>query len=173
VTAAAVVVRDERAEDREAVHRVNALAFGQRAEADLVDALRAAGAAIVSKVAVLDGEIVGHVLLSPVTIAAPGGEREALGLAPVGVLPRCQRQGIGSTLVRRALDECRQRGVGLVVVLGHPAFYPRFGFTPAAPFGLCYDERAPSGAFMVAELQPGALRGASGVVRYRPEFAGL
>jgi putative acetyltransferase len=165
---AMVVVRPERAGDESAIRAVHERAFGRPQEAALVDALRAAGAHVVSLVAEDDGVVVGHVLFSPVGVEVgdPG-----LGLGPVGVRPDRQRCGLGSLLIRRGLAECRARGHQLVVVLGEPGFYRRCGFVPASAHGLRCEYDAPADAFMVLELLPGALAGRRGLVRYRPEFA--
>jgi putative acetyltransferase len=93
-----------------------------------------------------------------------------LGLGPMAVLPASQRLGIGSQLVEAGLQACRDTNYGVVVVLGHPAYYPRFGFTPAKPHGIVWEHAAPEEAFMVQELQRGALARTRGVVKYRPEF---
>jgi len=163
-------IRPERPEDHAAVAALHERAFGQPAEARLVEALRAAGAAIVSLVAEREGRVVGHVLFSPVTVRDGGREWGALGLGPVAVLPELQRGGIGSALVRAGLAECRALGHAVVLVLGHAAYYPRFGFRPAADAGLRW-EHGHEESFFVAELAPGALCGRRGVVRYRPEFS--
>lgn len=94
-----------------------------------------------------------------------------LGLAPMAVAPSHQRQGIGSALVRAGLERCRALGSGAVVVLGHPAYYPRFGFSPSVHFGIRSEYEVPEEAFMVLELQPGFLRGISGTVQYHAAFA--
>jgi putative acetyltransferase len=166
-----IEVRHERPEDQAHVRRVNELAFGQPNEADLVDALRAAGAATVSMVAVRAGQVVGHILFSPVTVGSPSGDFSAIGLAPMAVLPDRQRRGIGSRLVRAGLDELRRAGHEIVVVLGHPAYYPRFGFVRASTHGIRWEQDVPDDVFLLLELRPGALAGRGGVVRYRPEFA--
>jgi putative acetyltransferase len=93
-----------------------------------------------------------------------------VGLAPVAVLPEFQRQGIGSQLIRDGLERCKQAGYDAVVVLGDPAYYFRFGFTRAADSGL-HNEYGVHDEFMVVALHEGALRGASGMVKYLPEFA--
>jgi putative acetyltransferase len=155
------LVRAEAAEDRAAVFALNASAFGRPAEAELVERLRAAGAATLSLVALAGGAVVGHVLFSPVRVEGPPAW-DALGLAPMAVAPARQRAGIGSQLVRAGLAACRDAGHRVVFVLGHPRFYPRFGFRPAAALGLRYAEPGCEAAFFVAELTPGALAGRGG-----------
>ncbi|UCG25827.1 MAG: N-acetyltransferase [Chloroflexota bacterium] len=168
-----VSVRPERPEDRQGIHQVNLEAFGQDDEADLVDAVRRAGAAILSLVAVHDGRVVGFILFSPVTIEGDEETYPAVGLGPLAVLPDYQGQGIGSSLVEAGLAACREAGHGIVVVLGHPDYYPRFGFRPATLYGIRWEHDAPDEAFMVVELLEGALAGAGGVARYHPAFEGV
>lgn len=165
-----MIVRAETPEDLRAVRRVNELAFDGAAEANLVDALRESGAAHVSLVAEEDALVVGHILFSPVTVESAGGDWEALGLAPMAVLPERQGRGVGSALVREGLGECLRLGRAVVFVLGHADYYPRFGFRTAGPLMIGCEFPAPEENFMVAELRPGALAGRTGLVRYRPEF---
>src|SRR5262249_31672579 len=129
-----------------------------------------AGKCIVSLVAEVDGAVVGHILFSPVTLE--GATVSGLGLAPVAVRPAWQRKEIGSRLTRAGLEACRGLGVGYVVVLGWPKYYPRFGFQLASRFELG-NEYGATDSFMVLELQPGCLAGLSGIVRYAPEFGML
>ena len=166
-------IRLERQEDAAAVRVVNEVAFGQPAEADLVDKLRQSGAETVSLVAE-DVDVVGHILFTPV-IAGGGLEPViGMGLAPMAVLPDRQRQGIGSQLVRRGLEILRERGCPFVVVVGHPEYYPRFGFEPASKHGLRSQwERVPDEAFMVVVLKADAMARVSGVARYRDEFSAV
>jgi putative acetyltransferase len=162
-------IRPEESEDADGVRLVNRLAFGRSGEAALVDALRDSADAI-SLVATVATKIAGHILFTLVQVGDGEPGPSVAGLAPMAVLPEYQRQGIGSQLVRAGLDACRVRGHGLVVVVGHPAFYPKFGFVPAWTAGLEYQHPVPPEAFMVLELQAGALTRARGMVRYRPEF---
>ena len=162
----------ERPRDRAGVRAVEAAAFETGAEADLVDALRESAASILSLVAERDGAIVGHVLFSPVTlVGAAAPEPALLGLAPLAVAPGHQRAGVGSALVRAGLDWCRALDVEGVVVLGDPAYYSRFGFTPASDRGLRCEYDVPDGAFQCVELVAGALAGRGGLVRYHAAFA--
>ena len=160
-------IRWEIANDVPEIRVVIHAAFGRTGEADLVDGLRRAGALTLSVVALTSSRIVAHVAFSPVTISR---QRPALALAPVAVAPDCQRQGIGSSLVRWSLEQCRQLGHGLVIVLGGPAYYSRFGFAPASRFGIECPFSVPPEEFMGLELSPGAASGCRGMVCYRPEF---
>jgi len=166
-------IRQERPEDIPGIRYVNEQAFGHPEEADIVDGLRQRGVIFLSLVAVQDDQIVGHILFSPVTITSETSSFEAIALGPMAVLPSHQRLGIGSELVRAGLEECREMGQSIVIVLGHPEFYPRFGFEPARPFGIRWEHDVPAEVFMVAELTEGALNGRGGVVLYQPEFRSL
>lgn len=162
-------IRAEHDDEHESVRRINELAFGRNAEARLVDLLREIPDAI-SLVALQGDQVVGHIMFSPVTVdGAPDGS--GYGLAPMAVLPEFQRQGIGSQLIRAGLAECRARGIGFVVVLGHADYYPRFGFTTAADRGLSCKYPVPPEYFMVTELHPAVLEGVKGLVEYDPAFA--
>ncbi len=166
-----ITVRDEKREDVVTVHSLNAAAFGQPAEAGIVDALRIACPNIVSLVAVAENEIVGHIFFSPVTIHGAKGDIRGMGLAPMAVAPEWQRQGIGSKLAETGLALLRKKACPFVIVLGHPEYYPHFGFVPASRYGItCQWEGVPDEAFMVAILDKAAMAGVSGVARYRDEF---
>ena len=128
--------------------------------------------AVVSLVAEASATVVGHVLFSPVTVEPSPGSCLGVGLAPLAVRPALQRRGIGARLVDSGLEASRRAGFGFVVVLGEPRYYQRFGFQRALTEGL-RNEYGVDEECMVLELQPGALIGASGVVRYGPEFAAV
>ena len=167
------IVRTELPEDVAEIRRVNELAFGRPAEADLVEALRANGKVALSLVAVEDNRVVGHILLSPVTTGSTNPADSgfsAVGLGPMAVLPERQRSCIGSALVLTALYGARKAGHDCVVVLGHANYYPRFGFIPASRFGLQCEYNVPDEVFMATELRDGALSEHKGLVRYQPEF---
>ena len=163
-------VRAEHPGDEAGIRLVNEPAFGQKTEADLVDALRARDKLIVSLVAEHEGRIVGHIAFSRVTIDSEGRVLTGAGLAPMAVLPEMQGRGIGSMLVRDGLDRCREKAVDFVVVLGYPSYYPRFGFARASSFGIHCEYEAPDAAFMAIELRAGALVRAAGTARFEPEF---
>ena len=162
-----LAVRSERPSDRDAVRRVNEVAFERPDEADLVDRLRQSGASYLGLVAEHGAEVVGHILFTPVAVDA---EIDVRGLAPMAVRPEHQRSGVGAALVRAGLEACRAAGAEAIVVLGHPAYYSRFGFRPASVFGLAYEVDVPDEAFMALELANGALDTASGRVRYSSAF---
>ena len=166
-----LTIRCEKPEDISVIHHVHTAAFGQRNEADLIDALRQNNALTIALVAILDGRLIGHIAFSPVTITSSTATIEALGLGPMAVLPAYQRRGIGSQLVEAGLTACHDTPYGVVVVLGHPHYYPQFGFVPAKPLGIVWEHDAPDEAFLVQELREGALTQTKGVVKYRPEFA--
>ena len=165
-----VTVRHEGPGDLAIIRSVDARAFGQPAEAELVSALRERGQVTLSLVAVQEGRIVGHILFSPVIIESAKGTCPAIGLGPMAVLPELQRQGIGSLLIKAGLEECRQVGHERVVVLGHAEYYPRFGFIPASQHGVRCEYDVPDEIFMVLELRKGAFQGKAGTVKYQPEF---
>lgn len=159
------MIRPEQESDRDAVWSVHRAAFENGAEANLVDTLRDGGFVEVSLVAELDGRIVGHILFSSISIVTETVELAAVSLATMAVLPSRQRQGIGSQLVRAGVQNCRNRGHRIAVVLGHPDFYLRFGFSSElarrleSPFG-------GGDAWMAQELVPGAVSNIRRRVRY-------
>jgi putative acetyltransferase len=162
-----VSVRPESDGDAPGIRTVHLEALSA-AEADLVDRLRAGGKLLQSLVAEGNRAVVGHIAFSRVTV--DGAHCGGAGLGPMAVLPRLQRRGIGSLLVRAGLDQCRQMGFGFVVVLGHPSYYPRFGFIPASRHGIRCKWPAANEAFMVLELREGGLKTISGLTAYPPEF---
>jgi len=167
---ALIEVRFERAHDAASVREVNDLAFGSPVEGQIVERLRAEPGSI-SLVATNNELVVGHILFTPVVIEPPVGLSVA-GLGPMSVRPEDQRAGIGSQLIRAGLEACREHGYSAVVVVGHPEYYPRFGFEPAHTRGLTLpDFDVPQDVFMVVELEAGVRERLKGAVRYRSEFA--
>lgn len=166
-----VVIRQETADDREAVDEVVRLAFGGELEATLVQVVRAWDGFVpeLSLVAHLDGRVVGHVLFTPIAIEGEG-TTHALCMAPVAVHPDVQNKAIGSRLVREGLERCRALAHRIVIVQGRPNYYPRFGFAPARPLGVAPPSPLPDPVWMVTELVEGALAGVRGTVRYPPPF---
>jgi len=167
-----LIIRPELKGDFEAVSKIHLSAFNQSFEAELVDNLRRHSlfAKSISLVALFKNLPVGHLLLFPVFIKGDRTVFATLSLAPMAVLPDFQRLGIGSKLVETALDEAKTSQFGSVIVLGHPGFYPRFGFKPASQFYIKSPFDVPDEAFMVAELEAGSLKGIAGTVEYPASF---
>jgi putative acetyltransferase len=163
-----IVVRPELPGDRDAIRRVNELAFEGPAEADIVDALRDSNAWLPSLSLVAeDGTgIVGHALFSLVRLDSGP---ELLSLGPMAVLPERQRGGVGTALVRRGVRRARGTEYPLVVVLGHPDYYPRFGFRPARLYGIETPYDAPDEAWMALPL-PAYDDRVRGTVLYPPAW---
>ncbi len=165
-------IRAEQKDDIAAIHLVNRLAFDRDDEACLVQRIRESSGFIpeLSLVAVKDSQVVGHILFSRIHIETPKKDVAVLSLAPMAVLPEFQNSGIGSQIVSTGLDKCRDLGHTIVVVIGHPRYYPRFGFVPAREKGLDLNFSVPDEAFMIHELSPDALGGIKGTIKYPPEF---
>ena len=165
-----MVIKNEDPEDIQKIHELNGIAFGRETEAALVDKLRSSKALTLSLVAMEEGSIVGHSAFSPITINAEDQTISAIGLGPIAVSPERQRSGIGSRLVEAGLGEIKRLGHKIVIVLGNPEFYSRFGFLPARKFGIRWQFDVPDDVFMVKELCEHALQGVKGIVKYQPEF---
>jgi putative acetyltransferase len=161
-------VREERPEDALLVRRVTEAAFGRGDEADLVEQLRDENAVLASLVADVDSETVGHILFSRMWIESAESRVAAVALAPVAVMPSHQRSGIGGLMIRTGLQLLRDRGEEIVIVLGDPTYYARFGFSRESARPL----ESPFAAehFMAMELRPRALTGVAGSVRYPAAF---
>jgi putative acetyltransferase len=162
------VIGEETPDDIDAIAALNRAAFGGEYEVETIDRLRLDGLLALSLVERDAGTVVGHILFNELDVTVDGRAIRVVALAPMAVIPDRQREGIGSRLVRQGLSMLKERGYEAVIVLGHPAYYPRFGFSAAlaaklaAPFS--------GSAFMALELKPGALAGASGTVRYPRAF---
>lgn len=166
-------IRPETSSDYPAINKVNDLAFGQPNEGKLIENLRKNQKFVpeLSLVAEVNGKIVGHILFFPIKIkSAEGKEKETISLAPLAVLPDFQNQGIGGELIKEGLKACQKNGYDSVIVLGHPEYYPKFGFEPAGKWGIRDPFGAPAEAFMALELKHGALEGISGIAEYPEEF---
>jgi putative acetyltransferase len=166
-----ITIREEASGDLQEIRMVIQTAFGQTEEADIVDKLRQDCPNRILLVAASEDQVVGQVLFTPVTIQAKERILTGMGLPPMAVLPGFQRQGIGSQLVRAGLALIKKRKYPFVIVLGHPRYYPRFGFVPASRYGIRSEyESVPEEAFMILVLDRAALDSVSGVAKYRPEF---
>jgi putative acetyltransferase len=167
-TRSPLFIRDEQPCDQEQVWKVNEAAFGRSDEAELIDRLRIEEAILLSLVAEIDRQIIGHILFSRMIIETEQGPVAAVALAPMAVLPELQGLNVGSELVRRGLAELRGRGERIVIVLGHKQYYPRFGFSAEMARHLSSPFSPES--FMALELCDGALAGIQGAVRYPSAF---
>ncbi|WP_339746780.1 N-acetyltransferase [uncultured Rubinisphaera sp.] len=170
-------IRTEAGSDWNAIRQITETAFaesefGHNGEAELVDTIRENCEEILSLVAVVDDRPVGHILFSPVTIKTPQGERQGMGLAPLSVLPSYQKQGIGSALITEGLKRLSESGNPFTAVLGHPDYYPRFGFVPATEFNINHGfEGIPQHLFFIQAEDFEPLRQCRGsTVFYRSEF---
>jgi putative acetyltransferase len=161
-----VEIREERPDDVAAIRDVNQRAFGQDQESNLVDALRSNRAALLSLVATLNGRVAGHIMYSPATI----GDITGAALGPMAVLPEHQRQGIGSKLVEAGNRKLKEAGVPFIIVVGHPNFYPGFGFKPASAVAMKCEWDVPDDVCMLLLIDERKMTGVSGLVKYRHEF---
>jgi putative acetyltransferase len=168
-----IEIRPEKPDDYPAIKRVNDLAFGQPNEGLLVEELRRNPRFIpeLSLVALYDDEVVGHILFLPIRIVCEYSPVISLSLAPMAVLPEHQGKGIGGRLIEEGIAAARTMGYESIIVLGHPEYYPRFGFQPASKWGVrpSYEE-VPDEAFMAMELIENSLEGKAGVVEYPQEY---
>ncbi len=165
-----LTIRPEAPDDIVVVHHINERAFGQINEANLVDALRDEGANVLSLVAQKNEAVIGHILFCRIQIKTAQKPIDAVSLSPVAVLPEFQSQGIGSQLVQHGLEALRRQGESIVTVLGHPEYYPRFGFRQAQDYHIECPYQVPPAAWMLIELKPKALKGKKGIVVYPEAF---
>ena len=161
-------IREEAPGDAEAIRDLNRRAFGQDQEGNIVDALRANGAALLSLVATVEHQVVGHILYSPASV---GDEVTGAALGPMAVLPEHQRHGIGSKLVEAGNRKLEDAGCPFILVVGHADFYPRFGFRPASAHGITCQWEVPDEVFLILVLDSAKMQGVSGLARYRHEFS--
>ena len=168
-----IEIRPERPGDEEAIAEVNRRAFGGEEEVGIIARIRNSEFFIpeLSLVAESDGRITGHIMFSIISLLREGRLPEKiLSLAPMAVAPEVHGSGTGSDLVRAGMEKARDLGYRIVIVIGHPGYYPRFGFVQARRNGFEIAYEVPGEAFMVAGLQPGALRDAGGMVQFSPPF---
>ena len=165
-----IEIREERADDVAAVRDLNRRAFGQDQESNIVDALRANAAALLSLVATVNDQIVGHIVYSPASI---DGNLMGAALGPMAVLPECQRQGIGSKLIETGTRKLEEAGCPFIIVVGHADYYPRFGFRPASKHRIKCEWDVPDNAFMLLVLDQAKMESVSGLAKYRHEFSSI
>ena len=168
---AKMIIRQEKPEDIKAIHTLNEQAFGALEEANIIDKLRDTCKGLLSLVAAEKNKIVGHILFSPATIEGKHGVVEGMGLAPMAVLPEMQRQGIGTQLVKKGIKYLERTKCPFIIVLGHPEYYPRFGFEIASKYGIKSQwEGVPDEAFMILWLDKSMMNRVSGIGKYKDEF---
>jgi putative acetyltransferase len=165
-----IEIREERPDDVAAVRDLNRRAFGQDQESNVVDALRANGAALLSLVAAVNDRVVGHIMYSPLSV---GNNVIGAALGPMAVLPGRQRQGIGSKLVEAGNQKLKNAGCPFIIVVGHADYYPRFGFRPASEHGIKCEWDVPDNVFMLLVLDQAKMEGVSGLAKYRHEFSSV
>ncbi len=167
-----VIIRPETEKDYAKITQVNDLAFGQKNEGLLVEKLRQTENYIpkLSLVAELNKEVIGHILFYPVTVHSCGSTYSTLSLGPMAVIPAYQRKGVGRQLVFEGLEAAKALGHESVIVIGHPDYYPRFGFRLASKWDIQSPFEVPVEVFLALELVEGALRGKRGTVEYPKEF---
>lgn len=167
-----ITIRQETKADYDAVFDLNLLAFKKPDESELIKRIRNGNHFVpeLSIVAELNGLVLGHILFSKIEISGIKDTYPCLSLGPMAVLPPYQNKGIGSQLVKYGLNKARELGFLAVIVLGHPMFYPRFGFKKASGWNIKCPFDAPDEAFMALELKEGSLDQKAGVVVYPEEF---
>jgi putative acetyltransferase len=163
-----IEIREERPDGLASIRELNRRAFGQNQEGNIIDAVRANGAALLSLVATLDDRVVGHIMYSPATVA---GSVRGAALGPMAVLPKYQRQGIGGKLVEAGNRKLNDAGCPFIIVVGHANYYPRFGFRPASKHGIKCEWDVPDDAFMLLVLDEAKMKSVSGLATYRREFS--
>lgn len=165
-------IRSETENDWSAIYDLNVLAFDTKAEADLVNSLRKCATPYISLVAIIEDEVVGHIMFTPVELTDYPAV-SMMGLAPMAVKENFRGVGVGSKLVTSGVEACEKLGAGAIVVLGHTNYYPIFGFQPASKFKLSCEYDVPDEVFMALELMPEYLSSKSGVVKYHETFASV
>ncbi len=165
-----IELREEEPQDIDAIFEINKMAFDSGAEASLVNNLRGSKSLFLSLVAIVDGQVVGHIAFSPMKIS--GFEQlNLIGLAPMAVHANLQKQGVGSKLIRESLSRLKDLSIDAVFLLGHKEYYPKFGFVPSVSnFGIRSKYEVPDDAFMAIELKPSVLKNVEGLIEYSKEF---
>ena len=169
-----ISIRKETPKDIADIHALEVEAFGRAEEADLVDRLRDEGVLWLSQVALRNDQVVGHAAYSLVKVSDGGSVWCFPALGPIAVEPARQGRGIGGALIRAGIEVVRDAGYGLLFLVGHPTYYPRFGFQPALPLGFTSDWVKPDGPhehFMALVLDQSLIGSVRGHMRYHEAFA--
>lgn len=167
-----VSIRYERKNDYDQIKKINDLAFNQKNEGEMIEALRKKSDYnyLLSLVAEIKDKIVGHILFYPIKIKKNKEKFTVLSLGPIAVHPEYQNKGIGSKLIKRGLKIAKRLDFRVVIVVGHPKYYPRFGFTPAKNWGIKLPFDVPDDVFLALELKENALKNCSGIVELPKEY---
>ncbi len=165
-----LIIREETPQDKNVIFDINKKAFNNDEEARLVDTLRDDGSIILSAVLELNEKLVAHIAYSDVQLEKAPKSLKAVQLAPLAVLPEYQKMGYGGKLITRSLDVLKERGYVLVFLLGHPEYYPRFGFERSSLHDIRWGHEYPDEAFMVKSLTDSAFEGASGIMTMAAAF---
>ncbi|MGD1015126.1 MAG: N-acetyltransferase [Roseiarcus sp.] len=169
-----MLIRPERESEFPAIYELVRVGFttakvANGDEQNFVDRLRSGDGYIpeLALVAEDDGELVGHIMLTRTFVSTAEAPRPVLLLAPLCVVLKRRKQGLGARLIQDALSRARRLGHAAVVLVGDPAYYSRFGFKPCASFGIANANGIPDRHVMALELAPGALANASGIVLFQ------
>ncbi len=168
-----MVIREEQASDIDNIYQINSDAFGRDAESKLVNVLRKNVESHISLVAQIGEDLVGHIMFTPVELTGCRDKLTIMGLAPLAILGKFQRSGVGSSLVNAGICRCREQGYGAIVVLGHPHYYPKFGFIPSVNFGITCEYDVSDDKFMTLELIEGSLKNVGGLIKYNEAFSNV
>ena len=166
-------IRAEKKADIDGIWQVNADAFATTEEAELVNALRDSGVPYISLIYEKNSKLVGHILFTAVELVADTSGLKLMGLAPMAVSPKLQRSGIGTSLIKSGIQQCIDHGYDAIVVLGHPNYYPKFGFVPSVQYAITTEYDVAEDVFMALEIKAGALTGKKGTIKYHPVFGSV
>jgi putative acetyltransferase len=168
-----MIIRKEQPSDHQQIWVLNSVSYASDAEANLVNDLRGSGCEFLSLVAVIDQRIVGHILFTPVELLDDLyqiNDARIMGLAPMAVAEDFRKQGVGTELIKAGLQFCRDLDYDAVTVLGHPGYYPKFGFVPSNNYNIKSEFDVPEEVFMVHELIEDSLSGLRGTILYHDRF---
>lgn len=168
-----LLIRKEQERDFDEIYRLNYESFDQKDEAELIDELRENNGVIISLVALLSNLLAGHILYAPCQITSHNTTLTGAALGSMAVLPEYQNKGIGKELVKESIEIISEAGYPFITVLGHPEYFPKFGFEPAKKHGLQFQWNVPDNVFMGLILDKERMSNIRGTVYYRPEFSKL
>ena len=163
-------IRAENKTDINNIWQINAEAFEGEEEANLINALRNSDTSYISLVYEENNKLVGHIFFTPVELVDDTSNLRLIGLAPMAVSPKMQNKGIGSSLIKAGIKQCLNEGYDAIIVLGHPNYYPKFGFIPSVKYGIKSEYEVPEDVFMILELKENALKGKTGTIKYHEAF---